>query len=98
MKDDQDIDLVDTLEYVFGPDNVIVVDENTTFNFGVKYPNITVQLTGKDGNAFAIMGRVTLAMRRSGISSEEIDQFHKEATSGDYDNLLHVCTKWVNVK
>ncbi len=27
-----------------------------------KFPNIEVQLSGEDGNAFSIMGRVTKAM------------------------------------
>jgi hypothetical protein len=27
----------------------------------------------------------------------EIDEFIDEAMSGDYDNLLATCTRWVNV-
>jgi hypothetical protein len=63
----------------------------------VKYPQIKVQLTGGDGNAFAVMGAVTRAMRRAGISSEERDAFRAEAMSGDYDNLLATAMKWVDV-
>jgi hypothetical protein len=62
-----------------------------------KYPNIEVQLSGRDGNAFAIMGRIIQALKRNGVSKEEQDAFQKEATSGDYDNLLQVCNKWVEV-
>jgi len=62
---------------------------------GVKYPGITVQLT--DGNAFAIIARVRSALKRGGISREERVAFLAEATSGDYDNLLQVVTKWVMV-
>ena len=36
-------------------------------------------------------------MRRNGYSKEEIDQYLKEAKSGDYDNLLRVTMEWVNV-
>lgn len=64
----------------------------------IKYPDVTVQLTGSDGNAFAIMGAVTRAMRREGISSEEQDAFREEAMSGDYDNLLMTAMKWVDVQ
>lgn len=63
-----------------------------------KYPSVTVQLTGEDGNAFAIMGRVGRELRRAGVPSKEVDKFRKEAMSGDYDNLLCTCMKWVQVE
>ena len=47
----------------------------------VKYPKIKVKLVGKDGNAFAIMGRVTKALRSAGVSDEEIGAFRTEATA-----------------
>ena len=62
-----------------------------------KYPNIEVQLTGNDGNAFAILAAVTKALRKNKVSKEEIDQFQKDAMSGDYNNLLTTCMKWVTV-
>lgn len=61
-----------------------------------KYPNITVKLVGEDGNAFAILGRVAHALRRAGVSADEIANFRKEATSGDYDHLLQTCMRWVD--
>ncbi len=63
-----------------------------------KYLDITVRLLGEDGNAFAIMGRVTRAMRRAGLAASEIDAFRKEAMSGDYDRVLQTCMKWVKVE
>lgn len=60
-----------------------------------KYPFVKVNLVGEDGNAFSIMGRVSKAMRKAGISQDEIDKFHYECTSGDYNNLLQTCTEWV---
>lgn len=62
-----------------------------------KYPQVKVQLVGEDGNAFAILGRVTGAMRRAGITETERNEFTKEATSGDYDNLLRTVLAWVSV-
>ena len=62
-----------------------------------KYPHIEVKLVGKDGNAFSILGFVTTEMKRNKIPKEERDEFLKEATSGDYDNLLRTCMKWVAV-
>jgi hypothetical protein len=63
----------------------------------VKYPNITVKLTGRDGNAFSIIGRVGIALRAAGVSEAEREEFRKEAMSGDYDNVLTTCMKWVDV-
>ena len=61
----------------------------------VKYPNIKVKLSGEDGNAFSIIGRVLKAMKKAKVSEEERTQFKKEAMSGDYDNLLQVVMSWV---
>ena len=60
-----------------------------------KYPKIVVPLSGEDGNAFAIIGRVSKALRRGGVEPDEVKKFQDEATSGDYDNLLQTCQKWV---
>lgn len=60
-----------------------------------KYPNVSVRLVGEDGNAFFILGRVTTAMRRAGISEEEASKFREEATSGDYGHLLRTVMAWV---
>lgn len=63
----------------------------------VKYPNVTVNLSGGDGNAFAIMGKVSGALHKAGVGSLTRDEFYAEATAGDYDHLLQTCMKWVNV-
>jgi hypothetical protein len=60
-----------------------------------KYPDIVVQLSGEDGNAFFIMGRVRKALRRANVSVTEIEQYIQQSTSGDYDNLLRVAMEWV---
>lgn len=62
-----------------------------------KYPDIEVKLTGTDGNAFFIIGRVRSALKDAGVPGEEIDAFTEEATSGDYDNVLRVVDSWVTV-
>ncbi len=63
----------------------------------IKYPDVHVQLTGTDGNAFAIMGAVRTALRRAGVPREEIEAYSAESTSGDYDNLLQTAMRWVDV-
>lgn len=62
-----------------------------------RYPEITVQLTGQDGNAFLIIGRVQKALRRGGVPAEQVSEFVAEATSGDYDNVLRTAMAWVTV-
>lgn len=63
----------------------------------ILYPDVTVNLVGGTGNAFGIIGKVTGALRRAGVKDPEIDKFTAEATSGNYDNVLRTCMKWVNV-
>lgn len=58
-----------------------------------KYPDIHIQLENKDGNAFAILGRVLNAMRRADIA-DQWHIFHREATAGNYDNLLATVVRW----
>ena len=61
-----------------------------------KYPEIEVQLSGQDGNAFNIMGLVSRALRRAG-HGDEVKQYQTESMAGDYDNLLRVAMAWVSV-
>lgn len=63
----------------------------------VKYPEIEVRLTGSDGNAFAIIGNVARAMRKAGLTSEEVREFQTEAMSGDYNHVLQTAMRFVEV-
>lgn len=64
----------------------------------VKYPDITVNIIGRDGNAFFILGACTSTMKQHKLPQSEIDSFMKEATAGNYDHLLCVVTEWFNVE
>ncbi len=59
------------------------------------YPDATVTLTGADGNAFFIIARTRMALRKAGVSADQIASFTKEAESGDYDNVLQTVMRWV---
>jgi len=59
--------------------------------------NVKVKLVGTDGNAFAIMGKVKRALRDAGATDEEVTQYLNDSQAGDYNNLLQVACKWVNV-
>ncbi len=62
-----------------------------------RYPHIEVQLTGRDGNAYAIMGAVRKALQRHDVPMEDIDEYLTESKSGDYDHLLQTAMEWVDV-
>ena len=55
-----------------------------------------VELVGHDGNAFAIMGKVSKALYNEGADKEYIDKYKEEAMSGDYNNLLVVSMEYVD--
>ncbi len=52
----------------------------------------------EDGNAFAIIGKVSGALRKAGADKEYIDEYLNKSMSGDYDHLLGVAMEYVNVK
>lgn len=58
--------------------------------------DVEVELVGQDGNAMMIIARVCRALRRAGYKQEAND-FANEAMSGDYDNVLQTCFKYVEV-
>lgn len=59
--------------------------------------NVDVDLVGKDGNAFMVLGLCQKAARKAGIEDTEINKFLDEAKQGDYDHLLRTCMKYFNV-
>ena len=63
-----------------------------------KYPDITVTLTGQDGNAFAVLGRCREAAAEASLSSNEITAFMDEAMAGDYDHLLQTAMRWFDIR
>jgi len=62
-----------------------------------KYPNVTVQLTGQDGNAFAVLGACKKAIKKAGLDNEVWEEFQKEAMSGDYNHLLSTAMSYFDV-
>jgi hypothetical protein len=72
----------------------------------IKYPDCVVELSGSDGNAAAMIGMVGRKLRRHLIdeqnwtadsAAEEVRKFQQEASSGDYDNVIGTCARWVDV-
>lgn len=56
-----------------------------------------VKLIGEDGNSFAILGKVKRALIKAGMH-EEAERYIQEATASDYNNLLAVTNRYVDVE
>ena len=56
-----------------------------------------LQLTGTDGNAFAVIGKVRQALRGVGWTKAEISEATDEMMSGDYDHLLRTAYNYCEV-
>lgn len=62
-----------------------------------QYPDVHVQLTGQSGNAFAIIGAVSRALRRE-VGADAATQFTSTAMEQEsYDALLRFAMSTVNV-
>ena len=62
------------------------------------YPDLEVELSNRDGNIFAIIGRICNVMKRNGVKKNEINKFIGEVTScSSYDKALSICNEWVNI-
>ena len=55
---------------------------------------IVVDLTGPDGNAFALIGLATRLAKQLGIDSHTINVIKTKMMSGDYEHLLQVFDKY----
>jgi len=61
------------------------------------FPFITVQLTGTDGNVFAIIAKVSTALRRAGYS-DSANEFRVTAMAcQSYDAVLQLVMETVEV-
>lgn len=90
-------EMVKTAEAVLTKSGFIIINDEgeSMASKTIRFPNATVDLTRIDGNAFAILGAVQRALRKAGATKEQQDEFMREATSGDYDNLLQTVMRWV---
>lgn len=54
-------------------------------------------LKGPGGNAFWLLGQAGTKLKEEGYSKTQREEFHAEATSGDYEHLLATIYKWFRV-
>lgn len=62
------------------------------------YPQISVELVGTDGNAYALIGTVGRALKDGGVSREQIAEWNRQAFEApSYDDLLRFIIETVEV-
>ena len=72
-------------------------DDEEEHYSGDSVTGLPLRLVGQDGNAFAILGAAQKALRRAGLHDEHWNNYHTEATSGDYNHLLATTMKYFGV-
>jgi len=79
-------------------DNIFVdLDKQINGEYGIpKEDRPTIKLVGENGNAYAIMNRTIVGLRRARFSQSKIDEYLRRATSSNYSNLLTVTLEYVN--
>ena len=65
----------------------------------MKAPKIIpeIKLNGNNGDSFTILSKVTEELIKAGADKEYVEKYLNEATAGDYDHLLGVTMKYVDV-
>ena len=53
-------------------------------------------LVGVDGNAYAVMGYTSRALKNEGLPNL-VSEMQEKAMSGDYNNLLCVCMEYLDI-
>ena len=59
--------------------------------------NVRVQLVGLDGNAFAVMGRVSAALGKEGHQDLVKEYQYRGFGADSYDELLQITMEYVEV-
>lgn len=58
--------------------------------------NVNVRMRDGDG-AFLLIGSVIRELKKAGVNRDDIDEYVRQITSGDYYNMLKVTRETVNL-
>lgn len=58
----------------------------------------TCQLTGKDGNAFTVIGNVSKTLKEHDMQEQSIEFRTRAMQCESYDELLQLCFEYVEVQ
>ncbi|MFJ4010923.1 hypothetical protein [Streptomyces sp. NPDC090026] len=62
-----------------------------------QYPDVTVQLSGEDGNVYSVIGRVQQALRRADHREAATEFSQAARSSRSYDEVLQLAMRTVDV-
>ncbi len=91
-------ELCEELNIVAAARNPVVHAEDDTLIPGTDVKKPRLEMIDKvNGNAYSILAVVTKALRKAKVGPDVINSFQDEATKGDYDNLLRVASRYVDI-
>jgi hypothetical protein len=61
------------------------------------FSTVTIDISGPDGNAYYIMGVIQTLLKEKGTNEAEIKSVLKDMMSSNYEHLLSVAKKYVNI-
>jgi hypothetical protein len=62
-----------------------------------KFPDVEVQLSGEDGNAFGIIGKTMKALRHAGHEDASREYQNEAMSSASYDEVIQTTMRYVEV-
>lgn len=83
------------INYYHHDDEDILKDNKTLDD--LKEANISLPLTGTNGNAFSVLAKCKRSAEKFGCSKEAVDELMTEMKSGDYNHLLATATRYFDV-
>lgn len=87
--------------YINGQTNSVPINFTELRTHKVPAPNaaeiVLFDQSGVGGNAFSIMGRVTTTAKQLGATSKEQEDYRHDAMSDDYEHLLSVSIKFLQL-
>lgn len=58
---------------------------------------LKVKLIGEDGNVYYLLGKAQQVLKRAGYDKDFINEFIKEATSGDYNHAIATIDNYMEI-
>ena len=61
------------------------------------FSSVVIDISGPDGNAFAIIAIVMSCLKQCGYSKEEMNKIREDMMSKDYNYLCSVASRYVSL-
>ena len=64
---------------------------------GTNIPKPKVELSGTDGNAYFVMGKIRKALVRAKVPKEVVDEYIEISKSGDYGKVIATASEYADI-